>query len=264
MKCYATVDSLRTALAIGGPESDERLRTALEKASAIIDTLTGRRFDCQEGIRYFDAADPLVIDDCLSISEFKTDEDGDLDYEATLSSSTDYLLWPWNRFPKRQVHLHPTSSRSGFGAGLRSAKITGVWGYGDSATPYKDAGATVATILAAATSLTPSTLTPFSAGQTIRIESEQLYVVTKGPSLTIERGVNGTVAADHTSKPISIYQYPGDIVGLCLSLAARIINLEGHGGLSSERLGDYSYQVQNDLTDPEKAVVSSYQEGAID
>ena len=47
------------------------------------------------------------------------------------------------------------------------------------------------------------------AGDTIRIEDEQMYVsAVSTVSLTVERGVNGTTAAQHSGKAISFRRYP--------------------------------------------------------
>ena len=66
-----------------------------------------------------------------------------------------------------------------------------------------------------------------SAGHTIRIGDEQLYVTAASTddqgvtTLTVQRGVNGTTAAAHAvGSGISMYRYPEGVAEACLLQAA--------------------------------------------
>ena len=60
-------------------------------------------------------------------------------------------------------------------------------------------------------------------GETLRIDSEQIFVEeTVTNTLTIQRGVNGTTAADHSDgATVSVYEYPADITQATLIIAMR-------------------------------------------
>lgn len=227
MNAYADLKTLKSSayLNIAATDMDTQLRKLLEFASREIDQLCGRFFYCWEGIRYYDSAGLAVFfgDDILSISAFETDEDGDGVYENAFAA-TDYLLCPRNALPKLRAEI-AGGAYGGFGA---SAKITGVFGYGDgiSAAPYADSGIATAEELDASETgidVAAGGGATFSAGQTIRIESEQAYIQSiVTDTLTVRRGMNGTAGATHaTGKAIYIYEYPAPIAQACLILAMR-------------------------------------------
>ncbi|MCH8897292.1 MAG: hypothetical protein IIC33_03250 [Chloroflexi bacterium] len=64
----------------------------------------------------------------------------------------------------------------------------------------------------------------FSVGQSLLIESEQLYVTAiTANDLTVERGINGTLAVVHPDgADVSLYRYPGSVLEACLLLASRL------------------------------------------
>ena len=61
-------------------------------------------------------------------------------------------------------------------------------------------------------------------GQTVLIESEQLYVTAISTNdLTVVRGINGTTASTHADgTDISIYRYPETVAEACLIQASRL------------------------------------------
>ena len=77
---------------------------------------------------------------------------------------------------------------------------------------------------AADTTLTVTDGAKFSVGQTVLIESEQLYVTAIiANDLTVERGINGTPAVVHPDgADVSLYRYPGSVLEACLLLASRL------------------------------------------
>jgi len=230
---YADLNTLKSRLGIEGTGEDTDLLALLGAASRAIERWCQRPFYIKEETRYFEgSATPLFFDDLLSIdaSGFKLDQDGDGTYGSTLAT-TDYVLYPLNKYPKTWVRISSDSDYGGFASGIRQGvQIAGKWGYGDgeSATPYKDSGVNVPTgdITAAATSmaLTSTEGDTFSAGMTLRIEDEQIYVsAVNADTLTLERGVNGTTAASHVATTdIYIYEYPEPIREAVLIQAARL------------------------------------------
>lgn len=219
MNSYGDITTLvsETYINLDGNAEYTRLRRIMEGFSRLIDKETERKFYCWEGIYYFDGpSGKLWVNDLLSVSEMALDEDGDGTYEETLAA-TDYLLYPYNTYPKDEIKPAPNGNYGSFAVGvLKGIKITGVWGFGDgtTATPYAASGDTVQDdpLTAAATLVTITDGDYFSIGQTIRMESEQAYVQRidlVGKQLHVRRGVNGTTAAQHAKNTaISIYEYP--------------------------------------------------------
>jgi hypothetical protein len=140
---YCTVTQLKTNLSITDSLDDGQLGAIITAASRGIDQMTARAFykkpSASTEARYFTAERKgvLWIDDCISISELATDEDGDRTYE-TVWTVTDYDLEPYNAAlrpepePYTQISTTPLGNYT-FPLGAKGVKITGVWGW--SATP---------------------------------------------------------------------------------------------------------------------------------
>jgi hypothetical protein len=233
-KAYATLTQLKSYLSNTVTTNDTDLLRYVEDASIQIDDICHRHFNVWEGVQYFDgAARVLNIDeDILSVTTIATDEDGSQTYSTTLLTA-DYILYPINGlplYPKYMVKLAINASVGSFASGvLAGVKITGLFGYGNglSTTPYADSGVVVNTggITGSATThaLASGKGASFSAGMTIRIDTEQLYVSgVSTDTLTFVRGVNGTTAAAHlAAATIYIYSYPSPIVEACILQAGR-------------------------------------------
>ena len=228
MNCYADLTSIKSRLNITGTSDDTDLLMLLNAASRQIDKWTHRFYYVDETTRYFDgSASPISLTDLLSVTTFKLDEDGDATYEATLAT-TDYILYPLNGYPKIYAKVSNDSDYGGFASGIRKGvEIAGTFGYGDglSATPYSDSGDTVQSdpLAAAGTTCDVTSGGNFAAGQTLRIESEQVYISSiSSNTLTIKRAVNGTTAAAHVQDTtIYIYDYPDEILEATAMQAAR-------------------------------------------
>ncbi len=210
-------------------------RELLESASRHMDKQTHRRFYCWEGIKYYDGKyGNLLVDDILSISLLRLDEDADDTYEATMAA-TDYLLYPANKLPYDRLELSNNSNYGGFASGVpRGVEITGVHGYGDgeSITPYYASGQVVRDnpLAIGATTITTLATATLGAGMTLRIvdavaaDEEQVYItsITNATTFVVVRGVNGTAAAAHIQDtPLSIYEAPQPVIQATLVLAMR-------------------------------------------
>lgn len=250
MNCYASLTEIKAALGISGTGDDTVLLNQLEAASRAIDNYCRRWFYAETATRYFrGAGDTLWLDDLLSITTFKLDQDGDATFEITLAA-TDYDLWPANVFPKRLVMVSDAGDYGDFAHGIaRGVEIAGLWGFGNglSATPYEASGINVTVATATGTTLTLSADDVIEAGHTILVESEQMFIsaVATGQA-TAQRGVNGTTAAAHSTKEASIYRYPMDVWQACVQAASAMFEKRKAQGMKSERLGDYSYTVATD------------------
>lgn len=251
MNCYASLTEVKATLGISGTTDDTVLLNLLNAASRAIDTYCQRQFYAETATRYFPGRGFRIwLDDLLSITTFKLDEDGDATFEVTLAT-TDYDLWPANRYPKTHAEVADNGEYSGFALGVaRGVEIAGLWGYGDglSATPYDATAITVTVATTAGTTLTLSADDVIAPGHTILVGTEQMYIsaVTAGFA-TAERNVNGTTAAIHATAIASIYKYPMDIWQACVQIASAMYGQRKAGGMKAERLGDYNYTMADGL-----------------
>lgn len=217
MNSYADIGTFKSAdwANISSNTEQVRFRRLLESASQYIEKRTERKYFCWEGAKYYDGAGWLPVDDLLSVTALKLDEDGDATFGETMAA-TDYILYPLNEFPKTWIEISSNSDYGTFASGTKKGvEIEGIHGYGDgySATPYHDSGIDINVgggINTTVTTVTVDDGTKFGAGHTIRIDSEQIYVESISTHiLTIQRGVNGTTAATHADDAsIYIYDYP--------------------------------------------------------
>ena len=264
MNCYADLSQIKDELGIDGNDDNTRLLAILNAASRYIDNFCQRHFYTKNEKRYFDGdGDKLLVSDLLSVTTLKLDNDQDMTYEDSLVS-TDYEMYPLNEFPKWLVEISEDSDYSDFAKGVvKGVEIDGVWGYGNgiSATPYATSGETVTASDDSTTSVTASDGSKFEMGQTILVESEQIYIESiSSDTLTVKRGINGTSGAEHSSQTAYIYEYPDGIVQACLMIASRLFESRGKV-FDSERLGDYSYsrgKANAAVMEAEKALLMGY------
>lgn len=229
---YARVLDLRADLnGTGYNGNDQWLAGAIAEASRQIRTATGgRQFHPTVETRYFDGRGcaQLWVNDLLSITSLKFDEDGDRTYEETLAT-TDYYLWPDNRTPYRRIDIDPNGDYTAFPAGRRSVQIVGTWGYEDRKVALIGSAGVTATV-ANGTGLTftcsEGVESLVSVGDTIVVESEDAGDVVSVSATDIvvrERGINGTTAAAHSAKQIYIRRYPEDVERAVRADAARYL-----------------------------------------
>lgn len=136
----------------------------------------------------------------------------------TQGIAADYLLEPYNETPKHTLKLTEITAKT-LGAGQQTLSIFGTWG-------WQNVTTAITTLSAAISSTTTTSITVTSAascavGQTLRIDSEQVYVTAlSGTTLTVVRGVNGTTAATHLiSADVNRIDHPSDLVQICLEIA---------------------------------------------
>lgn len=175
-------------------------------------------------------------DDLLSITSV-TVRDSPTGATRTLTDETHFLKVPYDRTPYRELVIHEDSSAT-WGLGHRGNDVAGKWGYQD----VRDSlTATAAIILTTTeTTVTVSAAAEFSAGQTLLIGSEQLYVRSTATTvLTVDRGVNGTTAAAHgAAAAISLYRYPQQVYTTTLRLAHRRWRTRDSGVTGADGSGD--------------------------
>ncbi len=174
--------------------------------------------------------------------------------------STNYNMYgggledSYNKLPKTRVEINPNGEYGSFANGVDiGVEITGAWGYGDgiSTTPYYSSGKVLdGTLTTSATAVAVDAIAPFSPGQTILVESEQMYVESIATTvLTVVRAVNGTTGATHASAlAVSIYQYPSDIGQVCIDLSVALYQTRDKKGIQEEEIGDYRYVLARDMS----------------
>lgn len=142
---YCTVAEFKDAVRIEDTVQDARIEACINASSRAIDGICRRPagdFLATTATRYYDvepaevevlghvvrsAPARLVIDPLVTLTTLKTDEDGDGVFEITWTVTTDYLLWPYNTTPKREIRINPSSGSYGFPLGMRRVEIVGSW-----------------------------------------------------------------------------------------------------------------------------------------
>lgn len=229
MHSYLGRDALKHALGSTMSASDAALRRVLEGVSQQFDDWMDRTFQPHQASRVYTARDAWTLDtdDLLSVSAVKFDQDGDRVYEVTLSTS-DWELGPVNapadRRPYQFIEMQPNGSYR-LDRTRRGVQITGTWGYWQDLVTVGARFASSGGVDATSTSLPLASSTTLQAQQTILVGSEQIYLgdVSTAGVASVERGVNGTVAASHTTNDaIAVYRYPAPIAQACLTQALRM------------------------------------------
>lgn len=134
---YATVQELQEHIDPSGAASfsagdRELMETAIEAASRWIDHVTGTRFYTVSETRVYQAEwhDLLYIDDLVSLTSLKTDDDDDGVYEVTWQA-TDYMLEPRNAALGGRPYRQIRTRRNGEYSFPRNetVQVTGAFGY---------------------------------------------------------------------------------------------------------------------------------------
>lgn len=223
---YVTRTLVKDALNIPAADTgdDDQLDAVIEAVSRGIEEYCGRWFYPAVETRYYTARESgrLIVDDLLSITTLKTDDDGNGVYENTWAA-TDYHLMPFNALSEKPpspywlLRTTPDGNYS-FPSTEKGVQLVGSFGRYD---VRRTSSATLAENLdTTETGVDVSSGTAFEVGQTILIGTEQMWIsAISSNTLTVTRGVNGTTAAVATSgAAIQIYEYP--IVGHAAKIQA--------------------------------------------
>ena len=235
---YGDLTTLKSPAFLNTPDDtqDERLLEMLETASRWIDGYCDRHFFTTTGERRFDGTGrvTLAVTDLVSANEVRVRQGSTGRWVGW--NSGDWLAYPLNAAPtepdgRPYTRLVATAGGRRFPLSRGGVIIAGAWGYGDvrEDTGLQVSGAGVAAedteITVAATGGGPAA--PLSAGHTVRIGDEQMYVVSVADdrqgatTLTVQRGVNGTTPAAHAAGlGVSVYRYPSAVAEACLQQAA--------------------------------------------
>lgn len=233
--------------------TDDALLTRFIKdaSAAIISELGGRIPHPYAATRVMDwhNATRLGLDEDLCEITSITNGDG------TTLASDNYILSPRNEYPKWEVQIKDNASAYfNYSTNRMGAiSVAGIWGY----VPHYATCWRVSTTLNGAISATDTDIhmddiDGIGVGSYIKIDSEQLYVVSKSGlsgHITVRRGENGTTAAIHADA-VTAYLYEGldDIQSVVCDYAAYLykskdsmagqVNIYEHGSVRSADVGD--------------------------
>lgn len=254
MNLYATPDAVKSVLEITTTAHDAAFLVHLEDASRRIDAFCNRRFYTEQATRYFAGRCGSVVwvDDFLTLTAFGADSelDGTFDGESWVEG-TDWTPRPHNSWPKIGIMATAWGNYA-----LTKAeyylRLTGTWGYGDGLrqSPWDAKAVTGTVATTTGTTLTLSADDIVQAGHTLLIGTEQLYVeaVATGTA-TVQRGVNGTTAAAHSTAAVSIASYPAAVEKAVVHLAIGLGARAKHAGFESERIGEYQYKLAGEASE---------------
>ena len=202
---YATRESVKRAVRSNGSENDEAIDRLIEAASRDVDNMTHRWFIPRTQTRLFKwpgtygLGDILWMDaDLISVTALKTKAQ---DSSPTTISSSDYFLEPVNNAPPYNRIEIDISSSASFESGdtsQRSISVEGSWGFSADTVSVGtvasglDSDATVTTMVTSNGSLTSGV----NVGDTLLIESEQVFVTEKTSAALASILLNGAITAD--------------------------------------------------------------------
>ncbi|MEP7284319.1 MAG: hypothetical protein ABI947_00965 [Chloroflexota bacterium] len=238
LRSYATLAQLRARNTVAAADTtdDARMLAKLRAATTALEERTARTFQPLVEARKFDYHDTQRVmfrsQDLLTLTSLV---DG---YGLTIDPAAIIKLGGANDTygPYYGLELDPAKAYMGYLTTRRRAiTISGVWGwhddYGNAWHTSADSVQDGAGINASVTTITVTSSTGadswgqtprFSAGQLIQIDSEWLHITaTTASTLTVVRGVNGTIAATHAlNAPISVYEPARIITEVTLRWAA--------------------------------------------
>ncbi len=246
---YVTLDVLKgpSALNITGSSEDGRLLAMAEGVSRLVDRYCNRHFFAVRATRRFDGngAGRLLLPDLVRVYDggVRTDDGIDGTFGTTWDAS-DYVLLPRNAAPDgggaaSRPHTSIEVSRSGgrqvWPAGRGTVQIAGEWGW--QRLLRREGETTAAVSDAEVREVSVSSGSGASAGHTLLIDEEQLYVrESDGGTLVVDRGVNGTEATAHgTGTAVYVFEYPGPVVEAALLQTVRLWRLTSGAGDSEGR-----------------------------
>lgn len=138
---YATLAEAKAHLGIALTDTDDdaTVERVVQDVSRAIDDYCSRRFwkNSVDETRVYtpEFEDMLFVDDTISVTTLKTDEDGDGVYEVTWAINTDYVLSPRNAplWSTPAPYTRIVKARNGthsFPIAADGVQIAGVFGYG--------------------------------------------------------------------------------------------------------------------------------------
>lgn len=231
-----------------------RLLAGIEGISRAIDDHCGLQFYNQTATRYpppprryCDANEwgrELILPwPVVSLSAVQVDDNDDDTFELTLAASTDYFLEPEGANargePYWSLRLNPNGTQvTRWPRDRRRVRLTGVFGW-----PLKQLSTgltgTVATVGGTTLTASATAASLVYPGDTILVGTEQMDVTAVSTtSITVERGINGTTAAEHSGVAIYVLTYPAAIQQAARAWATRMSWDEASGWTGSVNMAE--------------------------
>lgn len=246
---YVTLSALKgtAALNFTGTAYDARLLVLVEAVSRQIDAYCGRHFYPLTETRNFDGPSPsgtrLPLPDFVALTAVTEDTNSDGTFETTWATS-DYVTWPYNAAPTSawgrahmalMVNAKSNGSQDAWLTGQQMYQIAGTWGWRAYLVDTGERGS--GTLTAAGTALTLTASSTLSVGQTVRIESEYLYIRSTGTAgtatgagiVTVDRAVNGSTGTAHSTGTVQELVHPLEVAEACLIQVARLLKRRESG-----------------------------------
>ena len=249
---YISLDEFKLAANVSDTTKDALYLTLCESASRMIDTICHRRFYLWKGVRYYTAKNyhRVLVDDIFTLTELASDPAGDSSYsEVWTASQYGRVQSSW---PIQAIVFNDDSPSISLDDDY--FRVTGVFGYAKPSC-WRDIVATATIATTGGKTIEVSSYGNISVGNTILVDSEQMYVTAKstttGPTkyyLTVERGVNGTTAATHSSKAVATMQYVELASAATLHRAKLLLRQIECAGISDSMIGN----IRNMMFDPKR------------
>lgn len=129
---YAGLAELKARLTIetGDTEDDATLEAVIEAASRTVDGLCSRHFYSATETHYYETEqwDEIEVDDLVSVTVLRTDEDQDRVYE-TAWAETDFELGPGDDEPYTRIYATPTGMYAFPTLQRKAVEVTGTFGW---------------------------------------------------------------------------------------------------------------------------------------
>ena len=134
MATYISLADAKRQLDIADATDDAILERLITATSALIDSYTNRRFDSATETRYYTAENPSIvrIDDLVTVTDLKTDDNADGTYEVTWAAG-DFTTLPENAatdgLPSTHLCVTPWGTKSFPAESLKGVRVVGTWGF---------------------------------------------------------------------------------------------------------------------------------------
>lgn len=236
---YTPLGALKAILRITSTNFDAALLRLAEDVARAVDETCNRHFFDELATRYYDGTGRpsllLDMDDLLTVTTVKIDEDGDGVFEKTLTLNTDYFRYPHNGTRAYRLDINPSSSQASvWPGGRRRVEIVAKYGF---SAETETSGTTAEDVDVSETTITMTAGHGLTGGETIEISGngEQIFVSAVATNdLTVVRAVNGTTAVTSTSgAAVTRRRYDRLIERACFMQIARFWRDSQSGGASA-------------------------------
>jgi len=181
--------------------------------------------------------------------------------DGTLVLATKYVTWPYSDYPKLRIDLLPSGGvwwqPSAAGEFLNVIELSGVWGHHEDYTrAWVDTGATVTTVGLTPTGTTAAVATgTLKAGYLLKLGTVNDFAycsdVTAGTpndTLTLVRGVNGSIATTHTQgETLAYWRVSDDLEMLARTASAAKYKLRANPTQDTVMVAGMTFSTPKDI-----------------